>query len=237
MAVEEPRGCGYRKIGGLYLIGGGMDFECPNIPYELHNCPTCGLGYTQNRTWTWMTNPVGFFKTKDCKKCPVMADCPMKTEKQVGLMWVGKKHYPTPKEFAVECGEMGVSKRLPFIPGDLKLQETWTMFAHPEALGEGEESSPGIFYAFKPTKIEIIVPESFLDDTVKEYLEKIGVTPVAVPDDDPDHQSDTASTAKRLKKIKKNALKWKEMEDKKNIKIQQAEAELEELIGKGQAKL
>ena len=35
MAIEAPRGCGYRKVGGLYMCGGGIPIHCDRLPYEL----------------------------------------------------------------------------------------------------------------------------------------------------------------------------------------------------------
>lgn len=28
MACEPKRGCGYRKVGGIYLVGGGIGVPC-----------------------------------------------------------------------------------------------------------------------------------------------------------------------------------------------------------------
>src|SRR5260370_22228167 len=43
MAVEAKRGCGYRKAGGLYLVGGGIGLPCDRLPYEIHECPCCHM--------------------------------------------------------------------------------------------------------------------------------------------------------------------------------------------------
>lgn len=40
MAVETKRGCGYRKIGGLYLVAGNLSEPCDRLPWPLHVYPT-----------------------------------------------------------------------------------------------------------------------------------------------------------------------------------------------------
>lgn len=42
MAIEPKRGCGYRKVGGLYLVGSGLGQPCDRLPFEIIPCPTCG---------------------------------------------------------------------------------------------------------------------------------------------------------------------------------------------------
>ena len=54
MAVEARRGCGYRKVGGLYLMGGTGGMPCCKMPIPLHVCPTCHGGIKQTRGWSWI---------------------------------------------------------------------------------------------------------------------------------------------------------------------------------------
>ena len=42
MSVEERRGCGFRKVGGLYLVGKGEAVTCDRWPLPIKPCPTCG---------------------------------------------------------------------------------------------------------------------------------------------------------------------------------------------------
>ena len=56
MAVEARRGCGYRKVGGLYLMGGTGGMPCCKMPIPLHVCPTCHGGIKQTRGWSWIFN-------------------------------------------------------------------------------------------------------------------------------------------------------------------------------------
>ena len=39
MAVEKKRGCGYRKIGGMYLCGMGLSVGSDRIPKNTHKFP------------------------------------------------------------------------------------------------------------------------------------------------------------------------------------------------------
>lgn len=49
MPIEARRGCGYRKVGKLYLMGTGISIPCDRLPYELVPCKCCGWAPTQNR--------------------------------------------------------------------------------------------------------------------------------------------------------------------------------------------
>ena len=54
--------------------------------------------------------------------------------------------------------------------------------------GYTEKFIPAIFYAFKPTRIEMIITETMAKDEEKvEKLKKRGIVPVIVPDNDKDH--------------------------------------------------
>ena len=41
MAIEPRRGCGFRKTGGLYLVGDNQGQPCCRLPIILHVCPAC----------------------------------------------------------------------------------------------------------------------------------------------------------------------------------------------------
>ena len=196
MAQEEKRGCGYRKVGGLYLVSGPVTMiPCHRLPYELFVCPTCGNGIKHSRGWTWI-NPLrllGVCTSKEeylchTRQCPV---CFPKNE-DAGLLWVGEKFY-TPDEFTKEAEVMGVSKRIHAVPRNFKPGETIVYLAHIKgAIKTNEESIyepvPGIFHAFKPDRVEKILTESQATEEELKKLEKRGITPVVFPDDDKDHQ-------------------------------------------------
>lgn len=222
--IEAKRGCGFRKVGGLYLVGAGLGVTCDRLPYRIEVCPTCGEGIKPSRGIRWMDGKKFFggncdkllqetFLPGEIQKEPV-ADCHLhhcaicNSDElgKVGLMWVGEKYYPTPEIFITEAQWRGVCKRIPAVPKDVDLGKTWVLLAHPKGIEKRQidkhgkrlmqtptgltfgkiEHYPGIFYAFKPTKIEMIVT----DQTPPEEIEKLkerGITPVVVPHDDPDH--------------------------------------------------
>ena len=206
MAIEAQRGCGYRKEGGLYLMGGRLAAPCCLLPHELNVCPTCGAGIQQARGWTWIEPAKLFnFETAPCNgSIPPAAfrsqapygPCSLPTlAGRHGLIWVGERFYPTPADFTAEGASLGVSRRINSVPKGFVLGETWVLFAHPKAIKVNDGTPfdinqhylPAIFSVFQPTSIEIIVKESELTDEKRAELEKRGLTPVAVPDDDPDH--------------------------------------------------
>lgn len=116
-----------------------------------------------------------------------------------GLLWVGEKFYPNPYSFVEEAEKLGVSRRISAIPKKIVLGKTWILLAHPKAIPHDVEDpntgkvetkfNPGIFYAFKPDRIEQIITKTQSEDIdFMRAIEKRGITPVIVPDDDLDHQ-------------------------------------------------
>ena len=162
MAVEQVRGCGFRKVGGLYIVGDGLGRPCDRMPIPLTVCPCCGAGIKQARGWTWINEPEKFLggdhMIPDGKRgefgCYVPGQdsvvrrvdgpavlcpedwCPVcrpsKLGDRVGLLWVGAAHY-TPTEFMHEAASLGVSKRISKIPRGFKIG-TWVLLAHPHAI-------------------------------------------------------------------------------------------------------
>lgn len=218
MSVEAKRGCGYRKVDGLYMMCLGKPALCDRLPYELTYCPCCGSGiqFSRNTQWidweafagehVWVNEEdVGGDSCTCDQLCPVCN--PREKEKQA-LMWVGKKHY-SPESFAREANQMGISKRIANLPKDFEPGKTLVFFAHKKCITKGEEDemAPGVFMAAKFTRFEYLVKQSDYDlfmeyqesgkygDRFKlEYLKKLknlvkkGVKLVPVPDEDEDHQ-------------------------------------------------
>lgn len=198
MAVEARRGCGYRKVNGIYLCSDGPGMACCKLPILLHVCPTCGGGIKQNRGWTWI-DPRPWIAGK-CARNALM--CPLNPlhnpealGDKVGLVWIGTRFYETPEHFLTEARNMGVSRRIKAVPRGFKLGEHWVFFAHPHVqrsinteTGETEWLG-GVFHVMRPTRIEKIVTQTMAQDAeAMAKLAKEGITPVVVPDDDKDHQ-------------------------------------------------
>ena len=186
MSVEQKRGCGYRKVGGLYLCGSGIPMACDRLPFPIEYCPVCGAGIKFTRGFTWIDWDKFAGQHKDCKDKHLMCYLcvPNVHPQPYGLLWVGEAYY-SPVSFIEEALEMGVSKRIPFIPKELKLGVTVILFAHKKVTDE----KPGVFYAFKPTAIEMPIWESELTEEKREELSKRGIVPVVIPDGDLDHSN------------------------------------------------
>jgi len=202
---EPIRGCGFRQVGKLYLIGEGTEFICPSLPLPLDPCGICGYVPAQYRDFMWVQK--GYFKAlklehptgQACKPtCPVCYPS-QNTQDRYGLMWVGQKFY-TPESFIAEDKSMGICKAIKQKPKGLVLGESWVLLAHPQAITfedmaePGEISSrPGVFYAFIPTRIEVLIYKSQAKPEYLSELEAKGITPVVVGDQ---HKAHTRRTRK-----------------------------------------
>lgn len=194
MSVENRRGCGFRKVGGLYLVGSGFGIPCNALPMIVEACPVCNCGIKYSRGWRWVIPKLMFaeqLKKVDCSaKCLAANDCPFKSEKREGLMWVGQRFY-TPEKFIEESKSLGISKRIATVPKGFKVGKTWVLLAHKQASRDTfGVLKPAVFYVFRPSAIEKIVTQSDFDNNLQEMtvLKKRGITPVAVPDNDADHR-------------------------------------------------
>jgi len=217
MAVEAKRGCGYRKVGNIYLCidPEAISLPCDRLPYPLETCHCCGAGFEFSRGWRWF-HPTSLFKCDHpldpfCMEC-ACGDLPMvcptcfptqifgctsdlpENQTRAGMLWVGKANY-TPGEFTQEAIRMGISRRIHTIPRDFVVGQTWVYLAHLDAVStydrteQEDATKPGLIMAYRPSRIEMIVTETQSNDgDFMEALEDRGLTPVVVPDDDPDHQ-------------------------------------------------
>ena len=223
MSVEPRRGCGYRVVGGLYIVVDGKGGLCDRLPYPLESCRHCGQGIKQTRGHFWLAPdffgphlvespgaPDGGAECPDTKKDPLCWP-----EDPALLLWVGEAFYPPPAHFDEEAAKMGISRRIAAVPRGFKANSTWVILAHPriakcdDCKGAGGLPDPslpldplatikcarcagsgwigGAFTAFRPSRIELLLKQS---DATPERIEreaKRGITVVAVPDDDPDH--------------------------------------------------
>lgn len=195
MAIEARRGCGYRKIGGLYLCADAPGKHCCRFPFELEVCPVCNQGVKQSRNVTWFTpNPW----IKGACKLPGVA-CLLQnrlklSEKSI-LIWIGAKFYATPDHFLDEARRMGISRRIKTVPRGFKLGETKVFFAHRNCAFTHHdklvEYGPGVFAMVVPTRIELLITEKPTEKQQRQ-LKDTRITPVVVPEHDPDHYQTNA---------------------------------------------
>lgn len=134
MAIEKRRGCGFRKVGGLYLCSDGIWVSCDRLPLKVGRCPVCGAGIHFARAFTeinphqlWGSHDPCFDRIRPCHVCDPK-------DERAFIMMVGAKYYPTPISFLEEATEMGVSKRIPFVPKNMELGKTVVYLAHPKAV-------------------------------------------------------------------------------------------------------
>jgi hypothetical protein len=202
---EARRNCGYRKVGGLYLVADPKQgIPCCQLPIIFTICPACGQGIKQARGWQWI-DPSAWLELGHCDEahgnkvlfntCPVACDA---LGKKVGLMWVGEKFYSTPAKFIAEDQALGICKRIKHIPRGFELGKTWVFLAHPKVKSSMEVNEKGelyekwfggVFRIFKPDRIEKVVTQAdYQFDDVMDALREKGITPVPVDENDPNHQ-------------------------------------------------
>ena len=106
---------------------------------------------------------------KGCRTCPIGTPPPGLH----GLLWVGERFYATPEEFMREAGTMGVSRKIKAVPRGFVLGETWVFLAHRRAVRNpetGEREFPGIFTAFRPRQVDLVIAD---ENNVPEAAEKL----------------------------------------------------------------
>lgn len=226
MAAESRRGCGYRQIGGLYLVGNSQGKACDRLPFPLTVCPTCSAGFKRSRAPAWI-DINGLFegphKVHGIPCACAFNGCPLcERPEDMGrgfLLWVGTKFYPTTTSFLKEGEKLGFSRRISALPKGFVLGKTYVLLAHakavetiamirPEELKENDVTLfpyftntdtpvferkfvPGLFHFWLPSSVEKILPESQRNSGEAERLVKRGITPVFLPDSDPDHAAST----------------------------------------------
>jgi len=208
MPIEPKRGCGYRRVGALYLVGSGMAVPCDLLPLPITPCPTCHFTIPFTRGFLWIHRDYlgyrseGHYYSKEgckCSKfCPLCYPFQNILEDNALLMWVGSKYY-SPGSFVKDAQEMGVSKRIAEIPKGLVLGKTWVLLAHPKVpfyrkvegtslrVYERQHHKPAIFYAFRPQRVEMLIWQKDATPQRLEELKKKGITPVIVPDGEKEH--------------------------------------------------
>jgi len=149
---------------------------------------------------------------------------------RAGLLWIGGKFYSTPEKFIHEGLSLGFSRRIKALPHGFEIGKTWVLLAHQKSVTcitcqgtggqvqsrthddiiidygedcadcEGSGKRPGIFFVWKPERVERIFNESQRSSEDVENSEKRGITSVFVPDNDPDHHGSVHDDFEQEKK-------------------------------------
>lgn len=191
MSFEAIRGCGYRVIHGIYIVGFGESVVCDRLKLILEECAVCGQKPQFSRGISKI-DPYKLFgehENCECEAGPTCAICHPEEKGSYFLMWVGSDY--TEESFVNEAKTLGFSKRIPWIPKDLEIGKSWVFFAKKNntqiELGKvinkrgRKPMASAIFYAVKPEGIDYLIKE---DEATDEYLEELkneGVTAVVVP--------------------------------------------------------
>lgn len=225
---EAKRGCGYRKEGGLYMMSGHASGSCGKLPFQLKVCPCCGQGIKPARGFTWIDAQQLFSGVEcnhgGCMTCP-LADGHLEDHPRMGLVWIGSRHYPTVQDFLAEARAQGVSRRIPAIPKEFEIGETWVLFAHREGMrvtcpdcngnggpdplegetcetckGNGRVDAPAIVGCFKPDRIEYVVAKKDTKRKLKRLINR-GVKLVKLErDEDREEKNDELFNCERCGK-------------------------------------
>lgn len=204
ISIESERGCGYRKVGGLYLRYDGPAMSCGRLPIPLTVCPCCGHGFKPSRGFTWV-NADQLIEaapnnciSDNCLYCPI-GGMIANGIGRAGLIWIGEEFYKTPLDFEREAARSGISRRIAAVPNDFEIGKTWIMLAHrkvilnPVEFGKEPTYTAGIFRIFKPDRIEVVVDGTESDELIESYLAR-KLTPVLVK-----HQEETVSVPTLIK--------------------------------------
>jgi len=159
------------------MIGSGLSVPCDRLPYVLKYCPVCGSGIKFSRNYQmidWYKYAGEHIRCKCDSGCPI---CHPEEETKHAIMWVGEKFYK-PEGFINEAEKQGICKRIPSVPKDIVIGETWILLAHRKAgsrKNEDGEKEPcsAVFYAFKPSHLEkILSKKQARDPKLIERLRK-----------------------------------------------------------------
>jgi len=208
MAQEERRGCGYRKVGGLYLCGEYISVPCDRLPYPLDICPVCGGGIKVSRGFTKI-NPLRLFgyhqpcadKIRPCFMCDPK-------DEPAFIMGVGERYYKTPGDFQEEAHRLGVSKRIPskegrpLTPKELELGKTIVYLAHPKACQVRE--SAGLQEAMAIVGKEETNQPRLMESEKVEY--KLGIFSAFIPQRVEKLIWEHNATPEELEKLKKRGI-------------------------------
>ena len=99
MAIEAIRGCGFRRVGGMYLCGEYISSPCDRMPFPLTTCPVCGQGIKISRGFTQVTPFQLWGIHQDCQDRfrPCFLCDPQ--DEPAYIMLVGAGSYKTPQDY------------------------------------------------------------------------------------------------------------------------------------------
>lgn len=217
-SIEPRRGCGYRQLNKLYLVGTGVAILCHRLPLNIPEiCPVCRSGVKFSRGWTWINAKelFGDCREKDTDNSCHEVGCKICfPPEKVGLMFVGQEY--TPQSFRLEAEQLGVSKAIGAIPKGLELGKTWVYLAHKKAgwrvmipyeserpLSDNVVDCPAVFHAFVPVRIEMLIKKSDATDEELEKLKNRNITPITVDDDYEEKVKEAEEEYKSQKRKKK----------------------------------
>lgn len=214
ISYEAERECGYRKPSkdgvGIYLRGFGKFEDCERLPFLLDVCPCCSAGFSPTRGFTWI-NPMSLFDpyteprciathykedaSHDHERCWLCN--PELLGSKAGLLWIGEQHYKTPHEFVREAAAMGISRKIAAIPHGFEVGEHAIFLAHRKAVQVRDDKGEliwksGVFMAFKPTHIDLVVND--IDNVPGKAIElakRVGEDKVNILKVIPDKESET----------------------------------------------
>lgn len=203
--VESERGCGWRKMGGVYLVCDGFSLPCDALPLELKPCDCCEFTVRQARSMQpihagYLASLLKGHKCAEDWRCPlcffgedyqaIKVLTPKERERQgvklpevFYLMSVSKDFY-SPEGFRAEAETQGVSKRVAAnsLPKGFRVGEDWVFLQHGavpfyprdentgQVLLDGEPRyTTGIFFAFKPQRLEVLMWKGTPDDVIADY--------------------------------------------------------------------
>ena len=240
MAVEQARGCGYRKVGGIYLVTLGEGHPCGRMPIHIKECECCGhVPVKKSRGWQWILwswmdkvakqcqfeslIPVGrpWGNAIECEgRCPMRPPVP---DGKLGLLWIGEKHYKNPQLWLEEAAKMGVSRKISAIPKDFKIGETWVAAAHKYGASElkfyeeGAVDMQSPFIQYVPGIVQLFLPtaiELIVTPSMKEedWVQKMVEKQGVTLVEVPEDDPDHMPTVQKKTKRQESVDRYREIE-------------------------
>jgi len=190
MSKEEERGCGYRQVNSLYLVGEGLTIVCDRLPLVITPCPTCGeiIRFSRGIQKVKPFNLWGNHKSCQCDLCCPICKPGIFQYINYYLMFVGNDY--TPESFVKEAHYMGVSKKIPFIPNGFDLNKSFILLARKNMIDKDSGYHPtgkgrkvdAVFYGFRPIRIEFLISDEDATPEKLADLKEQGITPVIISD-------------------------------------------------------